>query len=190
MLKLDVMKAFNRLEWPFLLQVIEKAGMGNLLSRFLIVGFASASSFIMLNGKGTNPFALKRSVRQGCPLSPLLSFLVFDELGAHLQRAMKTEAIVGVNFPRTGNKEMHNFYADDCSAIIRALIRALMVYMLEFCHILDLLEQCQESYADIRMRTNRGVFHPGWATPIILMDTLVAFGGERNGISAIGDPNC
>lgn len=53
LLKLDVVKAFNRLDWSFLLRVIEKAGMSGLLGNFLRAGFATASSFVMLNGRAT-----------------------------------------------------------------------------------------------------------------------------------------
>lgn len=96
-LKLDVVKAFDRLEWPFLLRVLDKAGRSGLLDCFLQAGFASASSFVMLNGRAsgraTLPIALKRFVRQGCPLSPLLFILAFDVLGALFQRALDTKAI-------------------------------------------------------------------------------------------------
>lgn len=53
LLKLDVVKAFDRLEWPFLLKVIEKAGMSGMLGIFLRASFATAASFVMLNGRAT-----------------------------------------------------------------------------------------------------------------------------------------
>lgn len=132
LLKLDVVKAFDRLEWDFLLKVVQKAGMSGSLSGFLKAGFATASSFVMLNGKPTESFMLKRSVRQGCPLSPLLFIVAFDVLSALFQRALDTQAIRGVFFPNIGSSLMHNMYADNLTALIRALIR----YILEFKRIL------------------------------------------------------
>lgn len=93
LLKLDVVKAFDKLEWPFLLAVIEKMGMGGVLSGFLKAGFTSAASAIVLNGIPTASFALKRSVRQGCPLSPLMFIMVFDVLSLHLQEAIAKKSI-------------------------------------------------------------------------------------------------
>lgn len=50
-MKLDVIKAFDRLEWGFLLAVLEHSGMSGMLSNFVEAGFANASSKVMLNGR-------------------------------------------------------------------------------------------------------------------------------------------
>lgn len=113
LLKLDVVKAFDKLEWPFLLAVIEKMGTGGLLSQFLLAGFKSATSAIVLNGIPTSTFSLKRSVRQGCPMSPLMFIMAFDVLSLHLQQAIVRKTIHGVSFSRIGIRTLHNMYADD-----------------------------------------------------------------------------
>lgn len=76
----------------------------------------------MLNGRATTPIALKRSVRQGCPLLPLLFILAFDVLRALIQRALDTQALRGVFFPQTGHELLQNMFVDNCSAIIQALL--------------------------------------------------------------------
>lgn len=95
LLKLDVIKAFDELEWPFLLAVVERMGMSGMISRFLKAGFPSAASAVVLNGIPTSSFPLKRSVRQGCPLSPLMFILAFDMLSIHLQLAMAPSVHLG-----------------------------------------------------------------------------------------------
>lgn len=132
LLKLDVIKAFDSLEWPFLLAVIERMGMEGILSKFLKAGFASASSSIILNGIPTERFLITRSVRQGCPLSPLLFILAFDLLSLHLLQVLERETIKGVYFPEARVKTSHNFYADDVYVVIRATMR----YIQEFKNIL------------------------------------------------------
>lgn len=62
LLKMDVIKAFDRLEWPFLLAVLEKCGMNGTLSSFMKASFANASSTILLNGRLTERIPLTRSV--------------------------------------------------------------------------------------------------------------------------------
>lgn len=132
LLKLDVIKAFDKLEWAFLLAVIEKMGMGGLLSRFMKAGFSMAASTIVLNGHPTHRFSLRRSVRQGCPLSPLLFIMSFDVFSLQLQAAITRGTIQGVTFSRIGVRTLHNMYADDLAAIIRALLR----YIEEFKRLL------------------------------------------------------
>lgn len=58
----------------------------------------SASSLIISNGKATQSFRLTRSVRQGCPLSPLLFILAFDTLSHMLNAVVIRREIVGVEF--------------------------------------------------------------------------------------------
>lgn len=119
-LKLYVVKAFDKMEWPFLLAVLEKAGFSGTLTGFLLASFASASSAILLNGIATCNIPLARSVRQGCPLSPLLFILAFDVLSSLLQKAIDDRRIEGVIFPETGTHSLHNMYADDTTVVMRA----------------------------------------------------------------------
>lgn len=89
LMKLDVCKAFDKLEWAFILEVIEHAGMSGLLSRFIKAGFSTASSHIVLNERPTLAIRLMRSVRQGCPLSPLIFILAFDSLNHVIRDAVE-----------------------------------------------------------------------------------------------------
>lgn len=105
--------------------------MAGILSDFLKASFHSASSLIILNGRPTTSFRLKRSVRQGCPLSPLLFNLAFDALSLMLNRAIANRFIVGVEFPSIGLSTLHTMFADNLSLIIRAV----MLYVIR-CRLL------------------------------------------------------
>lgn len=131
-LKLDIIKAFDRLEWDFFLSVLTKNGMSGILTNFLSASFVNASSKILLNGRLTDSVRLTRSVRRGCPLSPLLFILTFDALGALLDDAIHRKAIVGVTFQDLALNTLHNLFADD----VYLIIRAIMCYVLELQHIL------------------------------------------------------
>lgn len=72
LLKLDVCKAFNNLEWPFILTIIERAGLIGFLLGFLKASFSTTSSHNVLNVRPTRAFRLARSVRQSCPILPLI----------------------------------------------------------------------------------------------------------------------
>lgn len=120
LLKVHVVKTFDKMEWPFLMEVADRAGFSGTLTGFLRASFASASSTILLNGVATDSIPLARSVCQGCPVSPLLFILAFDVLSALLQKAIDDWKIVGVIFPSTGTIPLHNMYADDTSLVMRA----------------------------------------------------------------------
>lgn len=96
LLKLDVHKAFDCLEWPFVLATIGKVGMNGILSRFLKASFSTAASHIILNGRPTRAFKLAQSVRQGCPISPLVFILAYDNLSLMITEAMQKRSLVGI----------------------------------------------------------------------------------------------
>lgn len=132
LLKFDLVKAFDKIEWPFLVVVLEKMGMARLLTDFLKAGFASARSSILLNGKPTKSFPLKSLLRQGCPLSPLLFIIAFDTLNLQLQQALTNNVIRGIYFPKTGIKTLQNTFAVDHSAvIIWAIMRDILALHLD-----------------------------------------------------------
>lgn len=75
LLKLDTIKAFDCLGWEFWYRLFQHLGFGPLFINMLRTTNASTSSTILLQGRVTEAFKLKRSVRQGYPLYPLI-FLV------------------------------------------------------------------------------------------------------------------
>lgn len=133
-LKLDVHKAFDCLEWPFVLATIKKAGMNGILSGFLKASFSTTSSHIILNGQPTSAFQLARSVRQGCPISPLVFILTYDNLSLMLADAEQQRTLVGVRFPSLGISNLLVMYANDTNITIKAEMR----YILKIKEILEI----------------------------------------------------
>lgn len=94
-----------------------------MLTAFLKAGFARASSSVVLNGVSTQGIPLTRSVRQGCPLSPLLFILAIDVLSPIFQQAMDDHRIVGVPFPEVGIQAILSMFADYIAIVARAQLR-------------------------------------------------------------------
>jgi mannosylglycoprotein endo-beta-mannosidase len=116
-LKLDLAKAFDSVEWPFLLEVLEQMGFGQRWRDMLSILLASSSSRVLLNGKQGRLFRHRRGLRQGDPLSPMLFILVMEPL----QRMflMATEQGVLSPLERNTARMRASFYADDAAIFIK-----------------------------------------------------------------------
>lgn len=74
-LKIDISKAFDTLEWPFLISVLKAFGFNNTFFNWIEVILKSASLSISVNGKAHGYFTCTRGVRQGDPpLTPSILF--------------------------------------------------------------------------------------------------------------------
>lgn len=72
LLLLDFEKAFDTVEWSFLLKTLDFFGFGKDLCNWVKTFYTDQTSCILNNGHCSELFYITRGVRQGDPLSPYL----------------------------------------------------------------------------------------------------------------------
>ncbi|CAL1360157.1 unnamed protein product [Linum trigynum] len=122
-LKVDMEKAYDRVEWSFLLAVLEKMGFDARWRGWIHECLRSASFSVMMNGTPSGYFAPSRGLRQVDPLSPLL-FVIFSEgFAALLRKAILVGNLEGVKVAPHAPRISHLFFADDSYLFLRGSLQ-------------------------------------------------------------------
>jgi hypothetical protein len=111
LLKLDIAKAFDTVEWPFLLDIMQAMGFGTYWRRWIAALLSTATSNILLNGQPGPPIRHRRGVRQGDSLSPLLFIIAMEVLVQLFSRAREQGVLRSLT--RDGVKFQCSIYADE-----------------------------------------------------------------------------
>ncbi|KAJ4755660.1 RNA-directed DNA polymerase (reverse transcriptase)-related family protein [Rhynchospora pubera] len=87
MIKLDFYKAFDTVNWPFLLNVLKIFGVPDKFISWIELLLSTATSAILLNNHTGPYFKHQQGLRQGDPISPFLFIMVTDVLSRMCQAA-------------------------------------------------------------------------------------------------------
>ena len=71
LISLDQSKAFDGVDHRFLATVLETAGFKPEFRRWISMMYHNPQAVVQVNGRRSGAIAIERSVKQGCPLSPL-----------------------------------------------------------------------------------------------------------------------
>ena len=82
---LDFEKAFDSLEWGYLLEVLNAMNFGPNVCNWIHTFYHNITSCVVNNGYASDFFSLQRGVRQGCPLSGLLFVLAVEPLANQIR---------------------------------------------------------------------------------------------------------
>ena len=97
-LKLDLEKAYDRLEWSFIKETLEFFQIPPRLIQLIMNMLSSTRFHIMWNGTPLPAIVLSRGIRQGDPLSPYLFILCLERLSILLEEAVQDRVIHPVTF--------------------------------------------------------------------------------------------
>jgi hypothetical protein len=96
MLKIDLAKAFDRVEWNFIVKALARKGLHSHFINLIYSCISSPIFSVIINGQPFAKFRGDRGIRQGCPLSPYLFVIAINELSIALQEAMSTNYFAGI----------------------------------------------------------------------------------------------
>ena len=108
LVSLDFQKAFDSLEWSFMMNTLDIFNFGTSIKRWISTFYTNIESAAINNGFTTNWFKPSRGVRQGCPLSPYLFVLSVEILSNKIRQ---DPSIKGIKI--FGNEIKVSQFADD-----------------------------------------------------------------------------
>ncbi|KAA3478183.1 reverse transcriptase [Gossypium australe] len=112
--KLDMSKAYDRVEWGFLEEMMRKMGFDPKWIQLILKCVETVTYSVVLNNHVGSVFSPKRGLRQGDPLSPFLFLICGEGLSSLIRLAQKEENLKGVRASRRGPQISHLLFVDDC----------------------------------------------------------------------------
>jgi hypothetical protein len=122
-LKLDISKAYDRIDWDYLRDVMTKMGLCHKWISWIMLCVKTVDYSVVVNGEQVGPIIPRRCLWQDGPLSPYLFTLCTEGLSALIRQAEERGDIHNTKLCRNAPIISHLPFADDCFLFSRAADR-------------------------------------------------------------------
>ncbi|KAL8134372.1 hypothetical protein AgCh_009411 [Apium graveolens] len=112
-LKLDISKAYDRVDWRYLQKRMKVMGFSDKCIKWIMLCVIYVSYMINFNGKLVGPIVPSRGLRQGDPLSPYLFLFCVEGLSQSINKAAEDGDISGCQIVTNAPSVTHLLFADD-----------------------------------------------------------------------------
>lgn len=136
-IKLYLFKAYNRIEWPFLLHIINKPAFPNHFINLIYNCLTSTSLSIRFNNSRTPYFEPSRGLHQGDPLFPFLFIICIQGFSAMINHSLHSNKWKPLLLKNQPLNITHLAFADDIILFGQASdegLHEILSVLNSFCH--------------------------------------------------------
>ncbi|XP_047979281.1 probable cyclic nucleotide-gated ion channel 14 [Salvia hispanica] len=170
--KLDMEKAYDRMQWPFLLNVLKRMGFSDKWIQLIDHCISPCWFSVLINGCPAGFFKSTRGLRQGDPISPTLFILAAEYLSKLLDQLILGKKEMMYRTARYTMGVSHLAYADDIIVFSQAQRSAVLS-----------ISDCLEHYMNVsgqKVNVGKSCFflderHNTWATEISELSICFSF---------------
>ncbi|XP_071912962.1 uncharacterized protein [Coffea arabica] len=119
-IKIDMAKAYDRVEWNFLAKVMLRMGFCPKWIQWVMQCVSSVTYAINFNGEKRGFIRPTRGLRQGDPLSPYLFLICAESFSSLLKQSVVQGKLTGIRIAREAPRLSHLFFADDALIFCKA----------------------------------------------------------------------
>ena len=119
-IKIDLEKAYDKIEWGFIREMSINFNFPNRLSDLILSCVTLVSTSLLFNGGSLVPFKPSRGIQQGDPISPYLFILCMEYLGRLIEEKCQSKLWHPVKASRSRPSFSHLFFANDLILFARA----------------------------------------------------------------------
>ena len=112
-LKLDMSKAYDRVECTFIEAMLKRLGFTDRWVELIMDCISTVTYSVQVRGVASGLIVPSRGLRQGDPLSPYLFLICAEGLSALLSNALRIKRISGISVAQGAPTISHLFFADD-----------------------------------------------------------------------------
>ncbi|KAJ4788737.1 RNA-directed DNA polymerase (reverse transcriptase)-related family protein [Rhynchospora pubera] len=113
LLKADVSKAFDKIEWDFLSKAMLYLNVPVKLVNLMVSCYNRAQISLSINGRADGFISPTRGLRQGCPMSPYGFIIAMEMLSRLFTKSQREGNLQGVKLAYSCPFITHIMYADD-----------------------------------------------------------------------------
>lgn len=124
-IKVDLKKAYGRLNWDFIRDVLIELNFPSHLITIIMHCVTSVRTNVLWNGVRTDFFSAERGIRQGDPLPPYLFVLCMDKLSHLIAEAVEDGSWTPLRAGRRGPQIAHLMFVDDILLFGKASVRQM-----------------------------------------------------------------